>query len=49
MIKVTLDHGASATLESATVAQALQALGVAGDRQVVAARSTELWRIWPSP
>jgi threonyl-tRNA synthetase len=39
MIKVTLDHGATATLEKgATVAQALKALDVATDRQVVAAR-----------
>ncbi len=39
MIKVTLDHGATATLEKgATVAQALKALDVAADRQVVAAR-----------
>ena len=39
MIKVTLDHGSTATLEKgATVAQALKALDVATDRQVVAAR-----------
>jgi threonyl-tRNA synthetase len=39
MIKVTLEHGATATLEMrATAAQALQALGVARDKQVVAAR-----------
>ena len=39
MIKVTLDQGSTATLEQgATVAQALQALGLAGDREVVAAR-----------
>ncbi len=40
MIKVKLDHGASATLEEgATVAQALKALKVDTDRQVVAARA----------
>ncbi|MDP3181606.1 MAG: threonine--tRNA ligase [Desulfobaccales bacterium] len=39
MIKVSLDHGPSGSLnEGITVAQALQELGVAGDRQVVAAR-----------
>ena len=39
MIKVTLDQGSTATLEQgATVAQALQALGMTGDREVVAAR-----------
>jgi len=39
MIKVTLDHGGSITLEAgATAAQALQALEAAADRQVVAAR-----------
>jgi threonyl-tRNA synthetase len=39
MIKVTLDHGATTTLEpGATVAQAFQALEVAADRQVVAVR-----------
>jgi threonyl-tRNA synthetase len=39
MIKVTLDHGPTITLEpGATVAQAFQALDVGGDRQVVAAR-----------
>jgi len=39
MIKVTLDHGSTATLDpGATVAQALQALDAAGDRQVVAVR-----------
>jgi threonyl-tRNA synthetase len=39
MIKVTLDHGSTTTLEAgATVAQALQALDVAPDRQVAAAR-----------
>jgi threonyl-tRNA synthetase len=39
MIKVTLDHGPTTTLEQgATIAQALQALDVAADRQVVAAR-----------
>lgn len=39
MIKVTLDQGSTATLEQgATVAQALQALGLTGDREVVAAR-----------
>jgi threonyl-tRNA synthetase len=39
MIKVTLDHGSTITLEKgATVAQALKALDVAADRQVVAAR-----------
>jgi threonyl-tRNA synthetase len=39
MIKVTLDHGSTITLEKgATVAQALKALDVATDRQVVAAR-----------
>ncbi len=39
MINVTLDHGSTVTLEEgATVAQAFQALDVASDRQVVAAR-----------
>jgi len=39
MIKVTLDHGSTITLaEGATVAQALEALGLAKDSQVVAAR-----------
>ena len=39
MIKVTLDQGSTATLEQgATVAQALQALGISGGREVVAAR-----------
>ncbi len=39
MIKVTLDHGSTVTLaQGATVAQALQALGLAKDSQVVAAR-----------
>jgi threonyl-tRNA synthetase len=39
MIKVTLDHGSTVTLaQGATVAQAFQALGLTGDRQVVAAR-----------
>jgi threonyl-tRNA synthetase len=39
MIKVTLDQGSTANLEhGATVAQALQALGLTGDREVVAAR-----------
>ena len=39
MIKVTLDHGRTITLEQeATVAQAFQALDLAADRQVVAAR-----------
>jgi threonyl-tRNA synthetase len=39
MIKITLDHGSTTTLEpGATVAQALQALEVAADRQVVAVR-----------
>jgi threonyl-tRNA synthetase len=39
MIKVTLDHGSTITLApGATVAQALEALGLAKDFQVVAAR-----------
>jgi threonyl-tRNA synthetase len=39
MIKVTLDHGPTTALEpGATIAQALQALDVAADRQVVAVR-----------
>jgi threonyl-tRNA synthetase len=39
MIKVSLDHGPTDTLEEGTtVAQALAKLGVAADRQVVAAR-----------
>ncbi len=39
MIKVTLDHGSTITLEQgATVEKALQALNAATDRQVVAAR-----------
>ncbi len=39
MIKVTLDHGPTITLEpGATVAQAFQTLDVGADRQVVAAR-----------
>ena len=39
MIKVTLDHGSTITLApGATVAQALEALGLAKDSQVVAAR-----------
>jgi threonyl-tRNA synthetase len=39
MIKVTLNHGPTITLEpGATVAQAFQALDVGADRQVVAAR-----------
>jgi sulfur carrier protein ThiS len=40
MIKVTLNHGRTIALEpGATVTQALQALEVAADRQVVAAPS----------
>src|SRR5665647_1134224 len=39
MIKVTLDHGSTTTLEQgATVAQAFEALGLAKDAPVVAAR-----------
>ena len=39
MIKVTLDQGSTITLsQGATVAQALEALGLAKDSQVVAAR-----------
>ncbi len=39
MIKVSLDHGPSGSLkEGITVAQAFKELGVAGDRQVVAAK-----------
>jgi threonyl-tRNA synthetase len=39
MIKVTLDQGSTTTLEpGATVAQALEALGLRKDAQVVAAR-----------
>ena len=39
MIKVTLDHGSTITLsEGATAAQALEALGLAKDAPVVAAR-----------
>ena len=39
MIKITLEHGPDVTLEQgATVSQALQALGVAADHNVVAAR-----------
>jgi len=39
MIKITLDHGSTTNLEpGATVAQALQGLEVAADRQVVAVR-----------
>jgi threonyl-tRNA synthetase len=39
MIKVSLDHGPSGSLkEGITVAQAFEELGVAGDRQVVAAK-----------